>query len=110
MAEGVRNGIADSKPSMHKKQEEMSEVIQSYLKGNTSQNDFRAQLMFKEVKMDEKLEGMIRKQECGDSVSYNQIGTHIFRQLNGTDTYNRVDKPNMNNAQIVNPDKSGKAF
>ena len=49
----------------------MSTVIQSYLKGAMNQNEFRAQLMFKEIHVDDKLEGMIRKQECGDPVSYN---------------------------------------
>ena len=34
-------------------------------------NEFRAQLMFKDIPIDEKLDGMIRKQECGDNVSYN---------------------------------------
>lgn len=53
---------------------------------------------------------MIRRQECGDSVSYNTFGTHIFRQLNGSEAYNRVDKVNMNNVAIVAPEKSGKAF
>ena len=38
------------------------------------------------------------------------MGQHIFRQINGTETYNRVDKPNMNNQAIVNPSKSGAAF
>ena len=49
----------------------MTKVIKSYLGGETNQNEFRAQLMFKEIPMDDKIEGMIRKQECGDSVSYN---------------------------------------
>ena len=53
---------------------------------------------------------MVRKQECGDKVTFNQMGQHIFRQINGSDTYNRVDKPNMNNSSIVNPSKSGAAF
>jgi len=53
---------------------------------------------------------MIRRQECGDSVSYNTMGTHIFRQLNGTETYNRVDKVNMNNVAVVAPEKSGEKF
>jgi len=53
---------------------------------------------------------MIRKQECGDNVSYHTIGSHVFRQLNGTETYNRPDKPNMNNVHIVGPEKCGTAF
>jgi len=35
--------------------------------------------MESEVKIDDKIEAMIRKQECGDNVSYHQIGTHVFR-------------------------------
>ena len=66
--------------------------------------------MFKNITVDDKLERMISKHENGDFQTFDRMGTHIFRQLNGCDTYNRVDKPNMNNAAIVNPDKSGKAF
>ena len=88
----------------------MSGTISSYLKGECNRNDFRAQLLFKDIKIDDKLEAMIRKVECGDNVSYNQFGTHIFRQLNGSDCYNRVDKINMNNVNIVSPEKTGKAF
>ena len=84
-------------PSEFNKQEEMSKVISAYLKGEKSQNDFRAELMYRNIKMDEKLTAMVNKQECGDKVTFNQMGQHIFRQINGTDTYNRVDKPNMNN-------------
>ena len=84
-------------PAEFNKQEEMSKVISAYLKGEKSQNDFRAELMYRNIKMDEKLTAMVNKQECGDKVTFNQIGQHIFRQINGTDTYNRVDKPNMNN-------------
>ena len=88
----------------------MSKAIKAYLQGETNQNEFRAKLRYTEVPIDDKLEGMIRRQECGDSVSYNTFGTHIFRQLNGSEAYNRVDKVNMNNVAIVAPEKSGKAF
>ena len=53
------------------KQEEMSKVITSYLKGEKSQNDFRAELMFRNIEMDDKLQAMVRKQECGDKVTFN---------------------------------------
>ena len=43
------------------KQEEMSKVISSYLKGEKSQNDFRAELMYRNITMDEKLTAMVRK-------------------------------------------------
>ncbi len=32
----------------------------------------------------------------------------IFRLLNGSETYNRVDKVSMNNVKIVSPEKTGK--
>mmetsp|Transcript_48368 Transcript_48368/g.35570 ORF Transcript_48368/g.35570 Transcript_48368/m.35570 type:complete len:175 (+) Transcript_48368:501-1025(+) len=54
------------------------------------------------------MDKLIRKHEAGDFVSYNEFGKHIFRQLNGTETYNRVDKINMNNTKIVSPEKTGK--
>ena len=38
------------------------------------------------------------------------MGTHIYRQLNGCDAYNRVDKSNMNDPRMVAPDKRAKAF
>ena len=91
-------------------QDDMSSAIKSYLKGESSQNDFRAKLMESEVPIDDKIEGMIRKQECGDSLNYHQFGSHIFRQLNGTEAYNRPDKPNMNNNKIVSPEKCGRPF
>lgn len=41
-------------------------------------------------------------------MSFNEFGKHIFRQLNGTEIYNRVDKINLNNPKIVSPEKTGK--
>ena len=97
-------------PTLNAFQDDMSGAIKSYLRGESNQNDFRAKLMESEVKIDDKIEAMIRKQECGDNVSYHTIGTHVFRQLNGTETYNRPDKPNMNNANIVGPEKCGSSY
>jgi hypothetical protein len=54
------------------------------------------------------LDKLIRKHESGDFVSFNEFGKHIFRQLNGTEIYNRVDKINLNNPKIVSPEKTGK--
>ena len=36
------------------------------------------------------------------------MGKLIYRQLNGSELYNRVDKVNMNNPKIVSPEKTGK--
>lgn len=71
-------------------------------------NDFKSSLREYNIPIDANLDKLIRKHECGDFVSYNEFGKNIFRQLNGTETYNRVDKINMNNTKIVSPEKAGK--
>ena len=43
------------RPAEYDKQEQMSKVISAYLKGEKSQNDFRAELMFRNIEMDDKL-------------------------------------------------------
>jgi hypothetical protein len=60
------------------------------------------------LQIDANLDKLIRKHESGDFVSFNEFGKHIFRQLNGTEIYNRVDKINLNNPKIVSPEKTGK--
>jgi hypothetical protein len=46
-------------------------------------NNFREQLYEHNVKLDTKLDAMIRKNEAGDSITYKDFGKHIFRNLNG---------------------------
>jgi hypothetical protein len=60
------------------------------------------------VPVDPQLDKLLRRHDAGDLVTYNELGKHIFRQLNGTEIYNRVDKINMNNPKIVSPEKTGK--
>ena len=60
------------------------------------------------MSVDANLDKLIRKHEAGDFISFKEFGKHIFRQLNGSDVYNRVDKINMNNPFIVSPEKTGK--
>lgn len=60
------------------------------------------------VTIEPQIDKLIRKHESGDFVSYNEIGKLVYRQLNGSDLYNRVDKVNMNNPLIVSPEKTGK--
>jgi len=86
----------------------MTKTIQDYTKGNINVNKFREQLSEFKVPVDANMDKLIRKHEAGDFVSYNEFGKHIFRQLNGSETYNRVDKINMNNNKIVSPEKVGK--
>ena len=69
---------------------------------------FRQELTQYNVQIDANLDKLIRKHESGDFVSFNEFGKHIFRQLNGTEIYNRVDKINLNNPLIVSPEKTGK--
>jgi hypothetical protein len=59
------------------------------------------------VTVDAQLDKLIRKHESGDFVTYNELGKQIFRQLNGTEIYNRVDKINLNNPQIVSSENVG---
>jgi hypothetical protein len=60
------------------------------------------------VSVDANLDKLIRRHESGDFISFNELGKHIFRQLNGTEAYNRVDKITLNNPKIVSPEKTGK--
>jgi len=55
------------------------------------------------------MDKLIRRHEAGDFISYNEFGKHVYRQLNGSEAYNRVDKINMNNNKIVSPEKAGKS-
>lgn len=60
------------------------------------------------MSVDANLDKLIRRHESGDFISFNELGKHIFRQLNGTEAYNRVDKITLNNPKIVSPEKTGK--
>ena len=79
----------------------MSKVIRNYAAGKMSSNDFRSELAKNEVKVDAELDKMIRKHDAGDFVQYKDVGPRVFRQMNGSDDYNYVDKINMNNPNIV---------
>jgi hypothetical protein len=47
------------------------------------------------------MDKLIRRQEAGDTVNFNDFGKVVFRQINGNEDYNRVDKINLNNPEIV---------
>ena len=101
---------AEVEPTLNHFQPEISKAISDYTTGKTNVDAFRAKLADTEVPIDDRLNTLIRKHEAGDSVSYNTFGTHIYRQMNGTEVYNRVDKINLNNQNIVTPVKSGPSF
>ena len=57
----------------------MGKTISDYTLGSVSSNVLRQQLRDMNVKVDAKLDKLIRQHECGDFVSYNELGKHIFR-------------------------------
>ena len=83
----------------------MSKSIKDFTKGNISASEFTAVLHDNEVEIDDKLALMIKREAAGDSQSYIAFGAHIFRKMNGSETYNRVDKINYNNLKIMGVEK-----
>lgn len=61
----------------------MAAVIQDYVKGKSNVNKFRSSLAEYNVTIDATLDKLIRRHEAGDFVTYNELGTLIYRQLNG---------------------------
>ena len=61
----------------------MSKVISAYSQGKMSLNDFRAELMDHNIKVDADMDKLIRRHESGDTQSYVEFGKRIYRQLNG---------------------------
>ncbi len=104
---GQANRDECTQKSMNRNKEKMAQVIQNYTKGNLDLNNFRAELNGYGIKMDADLDKLIRKHESGDFQSYNAFGKKIYRQLNGTDFYNRPDKVNMNSKNLISPEKTG---
>lgn len=49
-------------------------------------------------------------QEAGDDISYVKFGAHIFKKLNGSFAFNRVDKPNYNDIKIMGVEKIKNPF
>ena len=86
----------------------MSGVIKDYQSGKTNVNQFRAELMNHNVTLDAEMDRLIRRQEAGDFVSQADFGKKIYREINGTELYNRPDKVNMNDTKVVSPAKTGK--
>jgi len=75
----------------------MAEVIKAYTNGKMDINKFRTELSKYNIKIDADLDKLIRRHESGDHQSYIEFGKRIYRQLNGTEIYNRPEKVNMNN-------------
>ena len=73
--------------------------------GKITSAEFKAKLGESEVKVDDHINNMIMRHQAGDSVSYNAFGTYIFRQLNGRQAINTVDKITRNDVKIVAVEK-----
>ena len=86
----------------------MAGAIKGYTTGAMTLNAFRSELSDKNIEIDAEMDKLLRRHESGDFVTYNEFGKKIFRNLNGCETYNRVDKINMNSTKIVSPEKTGK--
>ena len=89
---------------------ELSAVIKAYTAGRINVGEFRLAMAGK-INIDGKLDRVIRQHEAGDTVSFATLGTMVFRQLDKKcDTYNRVDKVNMNDPAQVCPANATRPF
>lgn len=86
----------------------MSKVIKDYQSGKVNVNQFKSELRDKNIQMDAEMDRLVRRQEAGDFVSQSDFGKKIYKNLNGSDIYNRPDKVNMNDQQMISPEKTGK--
>jgi hypothetical protein len=84
--------------------------LRDYLGNKISKQQFKSKLAQFDVKIDERMNTLIRRTESSDAPSFKEFGAHLNRNLNGTSTYNRVDKVNMNNQEISRAENSGKSF
>lgn len=89
-------------------QEQMAAKIKDYQQGKINVNQFRTELREKNIPVDAEMDRLIRRQEAGDFVSQSDFGKKIYREMNGTEVYNRPEKVNMNDNKIVSPEKTGK--
>jgi hypothetical protein len=62
------------------------------------------------IPIDNTLQKIISKHEHGDNANYQQLSTHVFRQLNGNDTYNRVDKISLNDKPTMSSHKNSRVY
>ena len=91
-------------------QQEVGQTLRDYTAGKVSQQALREKLAEYHVQVEAPLDKLLRRHEAGDFVTYNELGMQVFRQLNGTDLYDRVDKIALNNPKIVSPEKTGRPF
>lgn len=105
---GQATKLGPSGQSKNVFQEEMSTVIKDYTAGKTNVNQFRSELRNRNITCDAEMDKLIRRQEAGDFVNQSEFGKKIYRELNGTELYNRPEKVNMNDTKVVSPEKTGK--
>lgn len=91
-------------------QDKLTNSVREYISNKISQNEFRGVLRECGCEIDSKMNTLIRRQEAGDNVTFNEIGKIAFRNMNGTGSYNRVDKINVANSSFVAPENVGKNY
>ena len=92
------------------RQEEVSQAIKDYTVGRTTVSDFKMSLQRRNVNIDEKLERLIQRHEVGDTVSFSQFGSLIFRKLNGQELYANNTKINLNSNEVSMPSTFQQSF
>ena len=88
----------------------MTQVIQGFMFGKLTKDEFVGKLAEHNIQIDEKINSLIRNTESGSTPSFNEFGKVVLRKLSGLDAYNRVDKISLNNDRIVTPSKAGRTF
>ena len=88
----------------------MTESIKNYIAGIISKDDFVSDLRSHDIKIDAKVNTLIRNTEAGVAPKFIEFGKAILRQKNGTDKYNRVDKINVNDDSIVTTHTAIRSF
>jgi hypothetical protein len=101
---------ATVEPCSNKIQTALSLKIRGYLDGSVNKNEFKVALAKADVPIDDKLQKMIQKNEIGDKANYHQMGSHVFRQLNGSIKQNQPDKIGLNNKSLIEAAKQVKSF
>jgi len=88
----------------------MTVNIKNYMTGKITKDEFVNKLAERDIRVDEKINTLIRKTEAGNVPKFHEFGKIILRNLNGIDKYNRVDKINVNDNRIVTPGHTGRTF
>jgi hypothetical protein len=96
--------------TLNPKQDFVTKAVKQYVNNQIGTNEFRSVLRENECEIDTKMATLIRRQEAGDTVSFNEMGKHALRSMNGSGVYNRVDKISMTYSAMMHPENTGKNY